>query len=39
MSANPRTAFVGTWRLVHSVEFGPGGDPSNHGESFKTPIL
>jgi hypothetical protein len=20
--ADPRTAFLGTWRLVHSVEFG-----------------
>jgi catechol 1,2-dioxygenase len=24
--ADPRTAFLGTWRLVHSVEFGPGGE-------------
>ena len=26
MSADPREAFVGTWRLVHSVEYGPGGE-------------
>jgi catechol 1,2-dioxygenase len=26
MSADPRTAILGTWRLVHSVEFGPGGE-------------
>jgi hypothetical protein len=23
---DPRKAFVGTWRLVHSVEYGPGGE-------------
>jgi hypothetical protein len=27
MSADPRKAIIGTWRLVHSVEFGPGGTP------------
>jgi hypothetical protein len=27
MSDNPRRSFVGTWRLVHSVEYGPGGTP------------
>jgi Lipocalin-like domain len=26
VSADPRKAFHGTWRLVHSVEYGPGGD-------------
>jgi hypothetical protein len=26
MSADPRKAFLGTWRLVHSVEYGPGGE-------------
>ncbi len=26
MSPDPRTAFLGTWRLVHSVEYGPGGE-------------
>jgi Lipocalin-like domain len=26
MSADPQTAILGTWRLVHSVEFGPGGE-------------
>jgi Lipocalin-like domain len=25
MLDDPRQAFVGAWRLVHSVEFGPGG--------------
>jgi hypothetical protein len=25
VSADPRTAILGTWRLVHSVEYGPGG--------------
>ena len=27
MSDDPRKAIVGAWRLVHSVEFGPGGTP------------
>ncbi len=27
MTDDPRKAIVGTWRLVHSVEFGPGGTP------------
>ena len=26
MSADPRNAFLGAWRLVHSVEYGPGGE-------------
>jgi Lipocalin-like domain len=26
MSAEPQTAILGTWHLVHSVEFGPGGE-------------
>jgi hypothetical protein len=26
VSADPRRAFLGTWRLVHSVEYGPGGE-------------
>ena len=26
MSADPRKAFLGTWRLVHSVEYRPGGE-------------
>jgi len=26
MSADPKTAILGTWRLVHSVEVGPGGE-------------
>lgn len=25
MTADPRTAILGIWRLVHSVEFGAGG--------------
>ena len=25
MSDDPRKAIVGAWRLVHSVEYGPGG--------------
>ena len=28
MSTDPRKAILGTWRLVHSVEFGPGGEKS-----------
>ena len=27
MSDDPRKAIVGTWRLVHSVEYGPDGTP------------
>src|SRR5208337_5040413 len=27
MSEDPRKAIVGAWRLVHSVEYGPGGAP------------
>jgi Lipocalin-like domain len=27
MSDDPRQAIVGMWRLVHYVEFGPGGTP------------
>jgi len=27
MSDDPRKAIVGTWRLVHSVEYGSGGTP------------
>ncbi len=27
MSDNPRKSIVGAWRLVHSVEYGPGGTP------------
>jgi len=27
MSDDPRKAIVGAWRLVHSVEYGPGGAP------------
>ena len=26
MSVDPKTAILGTWRLVHSVEVGPGGE-------------
>ena len=26
MSADPKRAILGTWRLVHSVEVGPGGE-------------
>jgi Lipocalin-like domain len=26
VSPDPRRAFVGAWRLVHSVEYGPGGE-------------
>jgi hypothetical protein len=26
VSADPRNAFLGAWRLVHSVEYGPGGE-------------
>ena len=26
MSADPRKAILGAWRLVHSVEVGPGGE-------------
>jgi hypothetical protein len=26
MPTDPRKAIFGTWRLVHSVEFGPGGE-------------
>jgi Lipocalin-like domain len=26
VSPDPRTAILGTWRLVHSVEYGPGGE-------------
>ena len=26
MPTDPRKAILGTWRLVHSVEFGPGGE-------------
>jgi hypothetical protein len=25
VSTDPHRAFVGAWRLVHSVEYGPGG--------------
>ncbi len=27
MSDDPRKAIVGTWRLVHTVEYGPDGTP------------
>ncbi len=27
MSDNPRKSFIGAWRLVHSVEYGPDGTP------------
>jgi Lipocalin-like domain len=27
MSDGPRKAIVGTWRLVHAVEYGPDGTP------------
>jgi hypothetical protein len=26
MSADSKSAILGTWRLVHSVEYGPGGE-------------
>ena len=26
MSADPGRAFVGAWRLIHSVEYGPSGE-------------
>jgi hypothetical protein len=26
VSTDARKAFAGTWRLVHSVEYGPGGE-------------
>lgn len=28
MSADPKRAILGAWRLVHSVEVGPGGERS-----------